>query len=202
MYSSSSFVAITAAGEAPTCKGRCFWKCWKTRDLSQEMTAIKMSPMRCHIQSRCLKITCLTNTVLAVEGRGLPGCMVGGRDEGRASRRPVRSLAPGRPAQAERSPPATALRAALAITHEVLTTALGGQNWHRESVRNLSSISQLARTTGGIQTQFRQPLESTLEPWCKFQFLTGILLHEVEDISSALYLYCPGVSHALRAQRW
>lgn len=56
MYSFSSLVAIIAAGEAPTCKGWCFWMCWKMLELNHAMTAIKMSPMQCHIQSRCLKI--------------------------------------------------------------------------------------------------------------------------------------------------
>lgn len=42
------------------------------------MTAIKMSPMQCHIQSRCLKIQMFcAKAVLSMGGRGSPGWLVG-----------------------------------------------------------------------------------------------------------------------------
>lgn len=56
MYSFSSFVAIIAAGEAPTCKGWCFRMCWKMLELNHAVTAIKMSPVQCHIQSKCFRM--------------------------------------------------------------------------------------------------------------------------------------------------
>lgn len=63
---------------------------------------------------------------------------------------------------AEESPPAATLGVTLAVTPGVLTTVLRGQKRHTESLKNLSDITKLIRIAGGIQTQFWQPLESTL----------------------------------------
>lgn len=97
--------------------------------------------------------------------------------------------------------PATALSAVHVLTPSLqlsLRLVHRWQNWCIEKLRNLFNIIQVVSTGGGPQTHVCLTLESI--------YYTGSGCSQAsfcrKHILDTLYLYCLGVSHALRAQKW